>query len=272
MSKLFLNSKEYTLPLIITNIGKTSYEIYQSLTSDNHEYVVQSKVDEEVFNEFILYLTEDKTPEIHIDNIFGLQQLAIEFGTKDIIDAIKRKADKWREIETQLENQSAISNPKEQELEAKIHVLAQNMQLLHQDLEAFKAEIRNQNTSNQAEQSERERNQENQINMKFSEIQDALTQKIETTKNEIEEEIYNIKQKIENIENQILEQINQTNEHSTIINRLENQINSLQNELINNKTQMNQTEENINSTIEAIKLSIDEIKKSYVTKDVLIFK
>ena len=91
MSKLILNSKEYLLPLKIMKIGKTADEIYRSLTGDSHQYVVQSKVSEEVLNEFILYLTEGKITEVHIDNLFELKQLAQEFNTCKIIDAVKKK-------------------------------------------------------------------------------------------------------------------------------------------------------------------------------------
>lgn len=128
MPKLILNSKEYTLPFRIMNIGKTSDKIYELLTGNNQQYVIQSNVSEEVLNQFILYLTEDKKPEIHIDNLFELQQLAIEFCTSEIIEAIKRKTAKWREIEKQLENQQEISALKEQELETKIQNLERNMQ------------------------------------------------------------------------------------------------------------------------------------------------
>lgn len=58
MSKLILNSKEYSLPLRFRKMGEISDEIFVSLTGDKHQYVVQSKVSEEVFDQFYLYLKE----------------------------------------------------------------------------------------------------------------------------------------------------------------------------------------------------------------------
>ena len=92
---------------------------------------------------FFLYLTEGKEPKVHIDNLFELQQLSVEFCTREIKEMIQKKTAKWREIETQHEQQGALSNFKEQEFETKIHNLEQNMQVLHEVLRQQLSEIEN---------------------------------------------------------------------------------------------------------------------------------
>ena len=281
MSKLIINSKEYQLPLPFKKLGEISSEIYRSLAGDNHHYVVQSKVSEEVFDQFYLYLKEGNEPEVHIDNLFELQQLSVEFCTREIKEMIQKKTAKWREIETQHEQQGALSNFKEQEFETKIQDLEQKIQILQSneiefervirlqsnEIGTLKSELRNQNISNQAKFEEIEINQANQIDTKIGDIQNTFTENIERMKNEIEQ----INEEISHKENQIQTQINQIQEHSTSIERLENQMNSLQSQLSNTQERINQTEENTNSTIESVKLAIDEIKQSYVSKDIFIF-
>lgn len=278
MSKLILNSKDYQLPSQFRKMGEISAEIFGSLTSDNQQYVVQSKVSEEVFDQFFLYLKEGQEPEVHIDNLFELQQLSVEFCTREIKELIQRKTAKWREIEAQLEQQGTLSNSKEQEFETKIHDLEQNMQILHevlqrqlQEIEQLKTELRNQNISNQSNQAEVEMNQTNQIDTKINDIQNIFTANIEKINNEIDEKIENIKEELSNKENQIQSQINQTHEHSTKIEQLKNQMNSLQSILSNTQERINQKEESTNSTLELVNLTINEVKQSYVSKDIFIF-
>ena len=100
---MILNSKEYQLPLPFKKLGEISSEIYRSLAGDNHQYVVQSKVSDEAFGQFILYLTNGKEPEIHINNLFELQRLSSEFDTQEIKGFIQNKISKWQALETQFE-------------------------------------------------------------------------------------------------------------------------------------------------------------------------
>lgn len=280
--KLILNSKEKLLPLPFMKIGEISGDIFTSLSRDNRQYVVQSKVSEEVLEEYILYLTKGKEPEVHIDNNFQYQQLAVEFGTQKISELIQAKISKWRQIEAQLEHQGTLSNSKEQELEEKIQNLEQNLLSLHEilqqqlnqfknEIEILKEDFRNQNITNLAELEKMETNQKNLLE-KISEIQNVFTDNFETTNNEIKNDIENIKQDILNNDEKIQTQVNQVHEHSTSIERLENQMNSLQNELSNAIEQINQNETNSNSEFESIQLTIEEIKSSYIDKDVFIFQ
>ena len=76
-------------------------------------------------------MKEWNEPEVYIDNLFELQQLSIKFCTQEIKELIEKKTAKWREIETQLEQQETLTNSKEQEFETKIHYLEQNIQTLN---------------------------------------------------------------------------------------------------------------------------------------------
>ena len=266
MSKLILNSKEYPLPSQFSKMGVISKEIFESLTRGNQQYVIQSKVSEEVLCQFLLYLTDGKEPEVHIDNLFELQQLSVEFCVHEIKEMIQKKTAKWREIEAQLEQQGTLTNSKEQEFETKIHNLEQNIQILNevlkrqtQEIEKLNKELKNQNISNQSNTEEIEINQMNQIDTKINDIQNIFTEKIETIKNEFEEKIENVKEEILKKGNLIQAQISQIHKHSTNIEQLETQ------------SQLSDTQENINSTFESVNLTINEIKQSYVTKDIFQF-
>lgn len=293
--KLILNSQPHAIPQKFKMMGVISDDIFNSLTK-NKQYVVQSKVSTEVFEEFILYLTEGKLPEVHIDNLFELQQLSVEFCTDDIKQSIHQKIDKWREIEAKLE-QGTLSNSREQELQTRIDILEQsiqqfqnafqhmqqNMQDLHDafqkqslqllnKIEALETEVKNQSILNQAELDKMNENQ-TLIDDKISELQAKITDEIE---NKIKNDIEIIKQDILDNESTIHAQASKVQKNSSLIEDLENQNSSLKNEVSNTKEQINQNVTNSEFksnilTIEKIKNLINEIKSNYISKDVLIF-
>lgn len=77
--KLILNSKEFIIPSNFPRLDDISSTIYQSLTED-HQYVVQSFVSEEVFQSFIKYLINNDIPNINFHNKFEYHQLSKEFN------------------------------------------------------------------------------------------------------------------------------------------------------------------------------------------------
>lgn len=78
---LLLESKPFTIPSRFNRLSDLPLEIYNILVFDsNHQYIIQSKVSEEVLKSFINYLVNEKTPDITDTNFFEYYQLNQEFN------------------------------------------------------------------------------------------------------------------------------------------------------------------------------------------------
>ena len=104
-SYLIFDSKQYEIPDQFKKSLEISREIYCSLMRNECKYEVQSKVSEEVFQIFHQYVVDGTTPEIHVDNIYELNQLAREFQISELLELIENMKKRWQEFEKYLEKQ-----------------------------------------------------------------------------------------------------------------------------------------------------------------------
>ncbi|KAK8870824.1 hypothetical protein M9Y10_008722 [Tritrichomonas musculus] len=89
--KLILNSKVFKIPNQFHGIADITKDIYSSLMFGTNQYMVYSKVSEEVFQSFLNYWIKKEEPEITIDNIKEYDMLSREFGIMKKILIDKRK-------------------------------------------------------------------------------------------------------------------------------------------------------------------------------------
>lgn len=88
-----LRRKTFKVPLIFKHLTDISENISKILiTSQNHQYEIQSNVSDDVFQSFIEYLVYSKHPDIQIDNIHEYIELSTEFNIlQDIIENKKKE-------------------------------------------------------------------------------------------------------------------------------------------------------------------------------------
>lgn len=110
--QLLLDSKTFNVPSIFKNMLEISPKIVNILIfNKNHQYQVESKVSENVFQSFLKYLINDDIPDIQIYNFNEYLQLSKEFQILD--DIIKAKSDEFGEY---FINLNALNNIKNTDL------------------------------------------------------------------------------------------------------------------------------------------------------------
>lgn len=72
---------------------------------ENHKYEVQSKISDEIFQQFLQYLINGTETEIYFDTIYELNQLSKEFQINELQEKIEKKRKQWREIENYFDQQ-----------------------------------------------------------------------------------------------------------------------------------------------------------------------
>lgn len=110
--QLLLDSKTFNVPSIFKHMLDISPKIVNILIfNKNHQYQVESKVSENVFQSFLKYLINDDIPDIQIDNFNEYLQLSKEFKILD--DIIKAKSNEFGEY---FINLNALNNIKNTDL------------------------------------------------------------------------------------------------------------------------------------------------------------
>lgn len=87
-----LNKKSFPMPFQFRHYNDISQNIISTLVnSPNHQYHVKTKVNEEIFQNFINYLIDDTIPHIDEDNFYYYYELCDEFNTNSAsLDLISR--------------------------------------------------------------------------------------------------------------------------------------------------------------------------------------
>lgn len=281
---LSFNSKDFALTSQFKMYGQISSSISQDLIfKEDHKYVVQSKVSNEVFQQFLQYLIDKTEPEIQFDTIYELKQLSDEFEIKELKELIEKKKQKWLEMEKFFEEQSTSAHTSTVTTTQEDPAIKQQLVQFYQIFES-----RIDNLSNEIQK----------FKVKLSSQNDELLKQIENqiqdSVNQQNEKIAEENQKIENEMNLKLQQIEdviKSNEEKTDLQNssnieLQNGIEQLKNqpELINNKlVKQNEDivnfEENINLQLEQIKQTIDKQQQelenklktqlqNYITKEI----
>ena len=272
---LIFNSIDKPLPSNFQMLPKISQSISQELIfNDDHKYQVQSKVSEEVFQEFYQYLIDGTEPEIHFDTIYELKQLSQEFEIQELKLNIENKKNQWREIEKNFQQQSTInSTQNDPNLDQKIEQIYQILNIQRQQIEDLTNQIQRQNvehTSNKMEEERRfdslkehleriiDENQrrENEINQKFNKIEDEVQSK----NNQIESQ------------NSIIQgQFNQIEELKNQLETLKNQIESMNDQNVRLQNNFIDHERDTNAQLETIRIQFETIRvqlEKCITKDI----
>lgn len=269
---LIFNSIDKPLPSNFQMLPKISQSISQELIfNDDHKYQVQSKVSEEVFQEFYQYLLDGTEPEIHFDTIYEFKQLSQEFEIQELKLNIEKKKNQWREIEKFFQQQPTInSTQNDPNLDQTIAQIFQILDSQRQQIENLTKQIQSQKIEHDSNNMEEKR--------QFDFYKEHLKQIIDENQrreNEINQEFNKIEEKMQSKNNQIESQ------NSTIQNQIEDLTNKLeilksQIELMNNQNSKQQKsfidyEKDTKAQFETINNQFETIRnqfEKYITKDI----
>ena len=273
MCKLLLKSEEFTLPLKFEKIGELSYPVFESLTGNEKKYEIKSNVSKEAILLIVDYLKSGDKPEVHINNIFELNQLAQELGLEKITILIKEKLNKWRQFENNLENQTFEKELKQKDKD--IHDLQIHIEKLYQMLNDQSNEINS--LKNQLQDQEiKFNNSLKELEIKLihkneeliSQVCQESSENYELKFNEIGNTIEIIQNEIQSKESQMQEQSISIQENYDSVNILKNQIEKMNDQFSAQKNSNSQTENEFNAKLYDIGLKIEELKDKYITKDI----
>ena len=268
---MVFNSIKKSLPSNFQMLLKISESIRQALVFNNdHKYQVQSKVSEEVFQEFYQYLIDGTEPEIHFDTIYELKQLSQEFEIQELKLNIENKKNQWREIEKFFQQQSTINSTQNDQ---KIEQICQFLNIQRQQIEDLTNQNQRQKIEHNSNKMEEERRfdslkehlerildenqrRENEINQKF---------------NKIEEEMQSKNNQIESQNSIIQDQLNQIEELKNQLKILKNQIESINYQNVRQQNNFIDHERDTNAQLETIRVQFETIRvqlEKYITKDI----
>lgn len=262
-SRLIFNSKEYELPDQFAKSNNISRDIYRKLNRNEYKYEVQSKVDDENFQIFFEYLVDGKEPEIHLDNIYELKQLAKEFQISELIEKINEKFKKWREIEKTLDQQSTSSNVESlqpADITQAIQQIYQIFDKMKDQIEKLEKRVISIESQNKTLESQFKNDMETYFDQQIEQIKESN----ENKENEIYSNLQQIKDEIESKNDQFENQKLVNVEYSNLFERLQNQLELLSSEIPKQNDKLSEFESDVNVQLEAI-------KQTCLTKEVFNF-
>lgn len=264
---LVFNSIENQLPIQFQMSSKISPNIIQKLIFDkDHKYQVQSKVSEEVFQQFFQYLIDGIEPEIHFDTIYEFKQLSQEFEIQELKLNIENKKNQWRSIEQFFQQQSTINSTA---TTSDISSVNQQLEQIHTIHRAQSQQIDKLTNKNIVYDSINKENETkiNILNQQLQQITNENQQResnIDNNFNRIDNEIQPIKEQIDIQNSTIQDQHNQIEELKNQIEILKNHIETINNQITMQQNNFDVHERDVNAKLETIQIQLEK----YISKDI----